>query len=132
VISWVTVDEVTDALGVPVSDPDHLQRCVDAANAFCYRRRQQAGYSDLQDVSPGPDASMAVIIYATTLYRERGAVDSFASFSEFQVGVIPTSSMGQILRLLGVPKPAVDRPPTPEQIAAARQRRYAAIARPYR
>lgn len=106
---WVTVDEVVDALGQPVSDPEHLQRCVDAANRFGFRRRYQAGYVDLPDVSPGPDASMGVIFYAVTLYRERGSVDSFASFDAYQTGSVPSSTMGQILRLLGVPRPAFDR-----------------------
>lgn len=110
-VAWITVEEVTDALGVPVTDPDHLQRCVDAANAFCYRRRLQAGYIDALEVSPGPDVSMAAIFYATALYRERGSVDSFASFEAYQAGAVPPSTFGQVLRLLGTPRPAIDRPP---------------------
>ena len=39
VMSWATVADVTAALGVPVSNPEHLTRCVDAANAFAFRRR---------------------------------------------------------------------------------------------
>jgi hypothetical protein len=127
IVGWAGVEEVTDALGVPVTDPDHLQRCVDASNAFCYRRRQKAGYIDLPDVSPGPDATMAAILYATTLYRERGSVDSFASFDAFAAGAIPSGSMGQVLRLLGTPRPAVDRPPSPDEVAATRLARSQSV-----
>jgi hypothetical protein len=125
-VSWVTVDEVTDALGVPVTDPDHLQRCVDAANQYGYRRRLEAGYVDALDVSPGPDASMGVIIYATALYRERGAVEGFSSFDGFAAGTIAPGTNSQILRLLGVPRPAIDRPPVVPVVNPLGRRRWVA------
>jgi hypothetical protein len=40
-------------------------------------------------------------MYAASLYRERGAVDSFASFDSMG-SPTPFGSMGQIMRLLGV------------------------------
>lgn len=124
-MTWCTVAEVEDALGVPVTDQAHLARCVDASNAFCYRRRLEAGYVDDIDVSPGADATMAAITYSVTLYRERGAVDSFASFDAFATGAFPTSTMGQVLRLLGAPRGQVDRPPlTPVATPYARGRRW--------
>lgn len=112
-MAWVTVDEVLDALGQPPATPgdaDHLDRCVAAGNQFGFRRRSQAGYHDDPDVSPGPDVTMGVISYTVALYRERGAVDSFASFEGFQAGIVPASTFGQVLRLLGVPKPMIDGP----------------------
>ena len=127
-MAWATVDDVTDALGLPVSDPDHLGRCVDAANAYAFRRRYAAGYIDDPDIAPGPDATMGTIVYAVALYRERGAVDSYASFETFTAGVIPQSTFGQVNRLLGVPKPAVDRPPTVDELSYAR-RRYQGVWR---
>ena len=117
-----------DAIGTPVTDADHLNRCVAAANAFAYRRRSQAGYLDSTTTSPGPDVTLGVITYAVALYRERGAVDSYASFEDFATGAFPPSTFGQVLRLLGVPRPAVDRPLTPEELDdRARARRLARI-----
>ncbi len=128
-VTWATVPMVTDALGVPVTDPDHLQRCVDAANAFAWRRRSEAGYIDDPVRTPGPDVTLGVITYAVVLYRERGTVDSFGSFDAWQSGVVPTSTIAQVLRLLAVPKPAVDLPASDEELAflaahRMRARRY--------
>jgi hypothetical protein len=117
-MAWIDSTEVAEALGtVSASDTDFLDRCTAAANAFAYRRREQAGYTDDPDVSPGPDASMGTTMYAVALFRERGSVDSFASFEDFSTGVFPQSSFGQVLRLLGVPRPAVDRLWTAEELA---------------
>lgn len=124
-VAWVTVDDVTDAIGVPPATPadaDHLARCVDAANAFGYRRRAQAGYVDDPAVSPGPDVTLGTITYAVALYRERGVVDSYASFEAYAAGIVPPSTHGQVLRLLGVPRPAVDAV-DPADVAAYRHRR---------
>jgi hypothetical protein len=109
---WASTEDVLAAIGQPVTDTDHLDNCVEAANAFAWRRRQQAGYTaDDPFVAPGPDVTLGVVSYATALYRERGTVESFASFDAFAAGAVPSSSMGQVLRLLGVPRPAVDSPP---------------------
>ena len=107
-MSWVSVDQVSEALGGNVTDP-FLGTCTDAANAWAERRRRQAGYHDDSSRSPGPDADLGVITYAIVLFRERGSVDSYASFDEFATGVIPPSTITQALRLLGIPRPAVDR-----------------------
>lgn len=109
--TWATADDVLAAIGQPVTDTDHLDLCTDAANAFAWRRRVQAGYVDDPDISPGPDVTLGVVTYATTLYRERGSVDGFASFDAWQAGAVPTSTLGQVLRLLGTPRPAIDQPP---------------------
>ena len=106
-MAWVDVSQVSEALGGS-SDP-FLQPCTDAANAWAFRRRQSAGYADDPDVSPGPDADLGVITYAIVLFRERGSVDSYASFDEFSTGIVPSSTVTQALRLLGVPKPMVDK-----------------------
>ena len=118
------MDDVTDALGVAVagSDLEHLTRCTDAANAFAYRRRHQAGYVDLEDVSPGPDVTLGVITYTTALFRERGSADSFASFEAFAAGAVPMSTFGQVLRLLGVGRAAVDGDPVTAELVASRDR----------
>lgn len=110
-MGWVTVEQVAEALGSGTDDP-FLAACTDAANAWAYRRRKSSGYLDDTDVSPGADAELGVITYAIVLYRERGAVDSYASFDDFAAGAVPSSSITQALRLLGVPKPQVDRAAT--------------------
>lgn len=127
---WVTVDQVAEALGPQqdAADP-FLSTCTDAANAFGFRRRAQAGYIDDPDVPPGPDASLGVTTYAVALYRERGSVDSFASFDEFATGSVPSSSFGQVLRLLGVPRPQVDRLASDLLLTPYRHRGYPGIAR---
>jgi len=116
--TWVDSAEVAEALGsVSAADAPYLDRCTAAANEFAFRRRREAGYIDDPDISPGADASMGTTMYAVALFRERGSVDSFASFDEFAAGLPPSSSFGQVLRLLGVPKPAVDRLWTADELA---------------
>ena len=44
---------------------------------------------------------LGTIMYGATLYRERGSVDSFASFDQMG-GAVPFGSHGQINKLLGV------------------------------
>jgi hypothetical protein len=119
--AWATVADVEAALGVAVADADYVQMCVDAANTFAWRRRASAGYADDEAVSPGPDVTVGVTMYAVALYKERGTVDSYASFEAYAAGAVPPSTFGQVLRMLGVPKPAVDRPPTVEEIMARRR-----------
>jgi hypothetical protein len=120
VTAWVDSSDVAAALGgVTANDEEYLDRCTAAANEWAFRRRHQAGYRDDSNTSPGPDASMGVTMYAVALFRERGSVDSFASFEEFSTGVLPQATFGQVLRLLGIPKPAVDRPWTTDELIAA-------------
>ena len=45
-------------------------------------------------------------MYAATLYRERGSVDSFASFDQMG-GAVPFGTMQRIKQLLGVPRAAI-------------------------
>lgn len=125
-MSWVTSAQVSEALGGSVTDP-FLDTCTDAANDWAFRRRAQAGYSDDSTRSPGSDVSLGVINYAVVLWRERGAADSYATFDEFSTGVIPSPTMSQILRLLGVPKPQVDRRDSDRDIAYAYRHGYRGI-----
>src|SRR5262245_40611522 len=120
---WATTADVERFVGVPVSDPDELQACTNAANSFAYRRRQEAGYtSDDPDISPGPDVTRGTVIYAGALYRERGSVDSFSSFEAYATNAVPLSTFGQVLRLLGIPKPQFDRPYTTAELQAYQAR----------
>jgi hypothetical protein len=110
VCTWVTNADVESWLGIAVAsanDTAFITKCVSAANAFAYRRRQESGYlTDELTISPGGDCTLGTIMYAALLYRERGSADSFASFDA--MGTIPVpSALGRILQLLGVGRPQV-------------------------
>jgi len=106
-ITWVTTAEVEEALGAPVGDPTWLAQVTDAANAWAFRRRLNAGYNDDPDLSPGPDVSLGTVLYAKVLYSERGAVDGFSSFEALEGFTPAVASLGQVNRLLGIPRAAV-------------------------
>lgn len=102
--TWITNQMVIDWLGIAsatVNDTTFITKCVSAANAYAYRRRREAGYYDSLTTVPGGDVELGTIMYAATLYRERGSVDSFASFEDMGQPV-PFGSHGQINRLLGI------------------------------
>jgi hypothetical protein len=110
--TWVSKADVEDWLGftvtVPSSDDDLLTICVAAANAYAYRKRAEAGYFDGSvSTVPSQDVRLGTIMYAGALYRERGSIDQFASFDPLATGTVTGGSMGQIMRLLGVNRPAV-------------------------
>lgn len=108
-ITWATTGDVETFLGIAVAtanDSDFLAVCVEAANEFCWRRRQTAGYSDSTAILPNPAVRQAAILYAAGLYRERGSVDSFQSYDAMTMPQ-PSMSMGRVLQLLGVGRPQV-------------------------
>ena len=109
--TWIDKADVEDWLGftvtVPSSDDDLLTIAVAAANAYAYRKRQEAGYFDSQTTVPSQDVRLGTIMYAGALYRERGSIDQYASFDPLATGTPTGGSMGQIMRLLGVNRPAI-------------------------
>ena len=109
--TWATKADVEDWLGftttVPSSDNDLLVIAVAAANAWAYRKRQEAGYFDSLTTVPSQDVLLGTIMFAGALYRERGSIDQYASFDPLGTGTPATGSMGQIMRLLGVNRPAI-------------------------
>lgn len=110
--TWASKGDVEDWLGftatVPSSDNDLLVIAVAAANAWAYRKRQEAGYFDSSlSTAPSQDVLLGVIMFAGALYRERGSIDQYASFDPLGTGTPATGSMGQIMRLLGVNRPAI-------------------------
>ena len=107
--TWITASDVADWLNLDYTDEQDtafLDNCVSAANAFAYRRRRSARYSDSLVLVPDGAAKMGTIMYAAALFREKGSVDSFQSFDAMPV-TAPTGSMGQILRLLGCNRASV-------------------------
>lgn len=107
--TWASVTDVTNWLGfVPVgTDYTNLESDVDAANDRCWYWRARAGYQDHPNVSPGSDVKQAVVLYAGTLYRERGtsgdSMPGYESYGQFDRPV----NLGRIMQLLGCKRPQV-------------------------
>lgn len=109
-ITWIVSADVTEFLGIAAAtanDTAFLATCVNAANVWCYRKRAESNYHD--DVDQVPDASvkLGTVLYAAALYRERGSVDSFASFEDMAAGQPQFGSMSRIRQLLGINRPSV-------------------------
>ena len=107
--TWITYTNIQDWLGITLagaSETAFLTQCAAAANAFCYRRRQEAGYIDALATSPSGDVTLGTIMYGGALYRQRGAIDQFASFNE--MGTAPTTGLSPLIKqLLGISRPQV-------------------------
>jgi hypothetical protein len=104
ICTWIVDADVVAWLGIASAtsnDTAFITSCVSAANAYAYRRRREAGYFDSLTTVPGGDVKLGTVMFAGSLYRERGSVDSFASFEQMG-NPVPFGSNGQINRLLGV------------------------------
>lgn len=102
-VSWIVAADVLAWLGIDVAtanDTAFVTVCVNASNAWCYRKRREAGYIDSMTTVPSADVKLGTIIFAATCYRERGSVDSFASFDAMGSFPVP-STLGRIMQLLG-------------------------------
>lgn len=106
--TWTTSQNILDWLGITVAtagDQTFTTTCAAAANAFCYRRRQEAGYIDSLTTVPSQDVYLGTVMYGGMLYKSRGTVDVFSSFQD--MGQTPVVGMnGQIKQLLGIDRPA--------------------------
>ena len=106
--TWITSQNILDWLGITVAtagDQTFTTTCAAAANAFCYRRRQEAGYVDSLTTVPSQDVFLGSVMYGGMLYKSRGTVDVFSSFQD--MGQTPVVGMnGQIKQLLGIDRPA--------------------------
>jgi len=107
--TWVLGPAVATWLGIALAGVDEtafLTQCASSASNFIFRRRQESGYTDSLTTSPGTDVTLAVTMYAGALYRQRGAIDQFASFSD--MGVATISGLSPLIKqLAGIPRPAV-------------------------
>lgn len=103
--TWILAADVLSWLGISVAtanDTTFVGVCTDAANAWAYKARKMAGYqAESLSTAPSSAVKLGTVMYAGALYRERGSVDSFASFGELGAPA-PVGSMGQIMRLLGI------------------------------
>ena len=109
VCSWITAANIEDWIGIgtaTAADTTFLTQCASAANQFCYRRRQEVGYSDSLTTSPSGDVTLGTIMYGGALYRQRGAISDFASFDGMSTG--STTGLSPIIKqLIGVDRPQV-------------------------
>lgn len=102
--TWTTSNNVTEFLGIAAAtanDTAFIATCVAAANAWAFRKRVEAGYSDSPSTSPSNDVTLGTTLYAAALYRERGSIDSFQTF-EMMPPAGATFNMGRIHQLLGI------------------------------
>jgi len=101
--TWVTSADCLVFLGIDPAtqnDTDYLAMCVNAANQWVLRKRQEAGYFDQSlSVAPSADIELGTIIYACMNYRERGSIDSYQTFDSG--GAAPVLSMGRVMQLIG-------------------------------
>jgi len=108
VCTWVTATEIEDWLGIGTAstlDQTFLTQCAAAANSFCYRRRQEAGYFDSLTTAPNSSAKLGTIQYGGALYRSRGSIgDSFASFDGMG-NTAYTGLSAMVKQLLGIDRP---------------------------
>jgi len=107
--TWVTSAQILTYLGIATATADDtifVTQCASAANAFCYRRRQEVGYFDSLTTSPSGDVTLGTISYGSALYRQRGGISDFASFDGMSAG--STNGLSPIIKqLLGVDRPQV-------------------------
>ena len=107
--TWITATNIEDWLGIgtaTAADTAFLTQCASAANQFAFRRRQEAGYVDSLTSSPSGDVTLGTIMYGGALYRQRGSIDTFASFTE--MGTAPTTGLSPLIKqLLGIDRPQV-------------------------
>jgi len=107
--TWVTVANVEEFLGIAAAtanDTAFLTTAVAAANAWCFRRRQQAGYHDSLGTVPDGSVKLGTVLYAAGLYRERGTTgDVYQQFSD--MGGPQMMTLGRVNQLLGVKRSQV-------------------------
>jgi hypothetical protein len=107
--TWITGTQIGTWLGIALAGTDEtafLTQCANSANNFIYRRRQESGYTDQLTVVPSADVQLATIMFGGSIYRQRGAIDQFSSFSEMGTAAV-TGLSPLIKQLAGIPRPAV-------------------------
>jgi hypothetical protein len=107
--TWITGTQIGTWLGIALAGVDEtafLTQCANSANNFIFRRRQESGYTDQLTVVPSADVQLATIMMGGSIYRQRGAIDQFASFSD--MGTATVSGLSPLIKqLAGIPRPAV-------------------------
>lgn len=109
VCTWITAQQIEDWLGIgtaTAADTTFLTQCASAVNQLAFRRRYEAGYFDSLTTSPSADVTLGTIMWGGALYRARGSIDTFASFTE--MGTAPLTGLSPMIKqLLGIDRPQV-------------------------
>lgn len=108
-VTWISSEDVIDSLGFQpsaASDLAMLDACVYSAQQWAWRRRYQAGYRDHPSIVPDAAAKNGTVLKAVMEYRERGSVDSFQTYESMPISA-PVGSIGQVMSLLGLNRPAI-------------------------
>jgi len=107
--TWITAGQIEDWLGIgtaTAADTAFLTSCASAANAFCFRRRQENGWKDSATTVPSNDVSLGVIMYGGALYRQRGGISDFSSLDGLGTG--NTFGLSPLVKqLLAIDRPQV-------------------------
>ena len=107
--TWITGTQIGTWLGIALAGVDEtafLAQCASAGSNLIYRRRQESGYTDSLTTVPSTDVELATIMMGGSIYRQRGAIDQFASFSD--MGTAAVSGLSPLIKqLAGIPRPAV-------------------------
>ena len=105
--TWITASDIQTWLGIAVAtaaDEAFTTQCAAAANQFIYLRRQESGWHDGLATAPSDAVKLGTIQYGGMLYRQRGAIDVFASFNE--MGTAPVTGLSPIIKqLCGLDRP---------------------------
>ena len=107
--TWISADDIETWLNISLAstaDQVFIVQCAAAANAFCYRRRVEAGYIDSLTTVPSDDVKLGTVMYAGALYRQRGSIDQYASFDGMATAPVVGLS-GMVKQLLGIDRPQV-------------------------
>ena len=98
-MAWATIEQVEDHLGVP-SDA-RMDEALAVSESYCQRQRPDLS----KTADPGPAVTMAVVLYAGLLYRQRSS--PAASYYDEMGGtdMETATAMTNIYRLLGNRKP---------------------------
>jgi hypothetical protein len=108
--TWITNTQIANYLDIPLTSTNAaalLVQCAAAANAFAFRRRNEAGYlQDSLTTSPGGDVTLGTIMIGAAYFRQQGSYTALASFDG--MGVPPANGITpMVLQLLGINRPQV-------------------------
>jgi hypothetical protein len=109
--TWVTVAELVTYLGVDITNPSDdytlATQARNAANDFCYRRRQESGYFDSLTTSPGHDVTLGTLMYAAALWRSVALCKTLLPHLMAWVHAPVSAMTPMIKQLLGIDRPQV-------------------------
>jgi hypothetical protein len=109
-ITWITAQNLTTYLDIPLTSSNAatlITQSAAAANAFAYRRRQEAGYlTDVIDEVPNEAVFLGTLMIGAAYFRQQGSYTALASFDG--MGTPPANGITpMVLQLLGINRPQV-------------------------